>query len=463
MTDLGSRLSGSAVATRTPIVLAHAPSTAAGCWVGPGQSVYRCSTVIAVAQPSYQDIRPQRENLPPPGYVTVKGTSRVLVLRPPAKLACSRGDTHPKPGATLWAGVSWIDGNRRESGPAVPVTATSGGRTGERHRPQGRREPRGPGHDHARPRRDLEGLRPDVDADLPAAEGKADPLHHARPQALRRFPLHDQQAPELAFGPCSHPRRRRLPAGEARIPVTDEGLLRGDGVFEVVRLYGGRPFALDEHLERLARSAATCACRSTSTPCAPTSRRCSSAAGPPDARLRVSSRAAGAASRWSSRSSRCPSTLAPGHRHLRADALLDGVKSLSYAANMLATPPRARAGRRRGAARHAARPRARGADVVVLLLARRRLVTPPLDDHILASITRRRVLELVDVRRADRSPRDDLPHVSEAFLASTTREVQPVHAIDDARAAGAPGRAHAGRREPLRARIAQALASPPDA
>src|ERR1044071_743554 len=46
------------------------------------------------------------------------------------------------------------------------------------------------------------------------------------------------------------------PAEEARIPVTDEGLLRGDGAFEVIRLYGGRPFALEEHLARLERSCA---------------------------------------------------------------------------------------------------------------------------------------------------------------------------------------------------------------
>src|SRR2546423_11090997 len=46
-----------------------------------------------------------------------------------------------------------------------------------------------------------------------------------------------------------------LPVAEARIPVTDEGLLRGDGVFEVVRLYEGRPYALGEHLDRMVRSA----------------------------------------------------------------------------------------------------------------------------------------------------------------------------------------------------------------
>ena len=44
-------------------------------------------------------------------------------------------------------------------------------------------------------------------------------------------------------------------ASSATIPATDEGLLRGDGVFEVIRLYAGRPFAFEEHLKRLERSA----------------------------------------------------------------------------------------------------------------------------------------------------------------------------------------------------------------
>src|SRR5947207_10580332 len=47
-----------------------------------------------------------------------------------------------------------------------------------------------------------------------------------------------------------------LPAAEATIPATDEGLLRGDGVFEVIRVYDGAPFAVKEHLDRLERSAA---------------------------------------------------------------------------------------------------------------------------------------------------------------------------------------------------------------
>lgn len=42
---------------------------------------------------------------------------------------------------------------------------------------------------------------------------------------------------------------------DGTIPVTDSSVLRGDGCFEVLRAYSGRPFALEEHLDRLARSA----------------------------------------------------------------------------------------------------------------------------------------------------------------------------------------------------------------
>jgi branched-chain amino acid aminotransferase len=42
---------------------------------------------------------------------------------------------------------------------------------------------------------------------------------------------------------------------DARVSVFDRGFLYGDSVFEALRTYGGVPFALREHLERLARSA----------------------------------------------------------------------------------------------------------------------------------------------------------------------------------------------------------------
>ncbi len=44
-------------------------------------------------------------------------------------------------------------------------------------------------------------------------------------------------------------------ASDGRIPVTDSSVVRGDGCFEVIKAYDGRPFALEEHLDRLERSA----------------------------------------------------------------------------------------------------------------------------------------------------------------------------------------------------------------
>lgn len=45
-----------------------------------------------------------------------------------------------------------------------------------------------------------------------------------------------------------------LPLAEARVSVLDRGFLFGDGVYEVIPVYQGRPFLLAEHLDRLDRS-----------------------------------------------------------------------------------------------------------------------------------------------------------------------------------------------------------------
>ena len=46
-----------------------------------------------------------------------------------------------------------------------------------------------------------------------------------------------------------------LPADEAVLPATDLSVLRGFGVFDFLRTYGGRPFHLADHVTRLERSA----------------------------------------------------------------------------------------------------------------------------------------------------------------------------------------------------------------
>jgi len=59
----------------------------------------------------------------------------------------------------------------------------------------------------------------------------------------------------ISIGKFVHINGRLLAAARARISVFDRGLLYGDGLFETLRTYTGRPFALDEHLSRLRRSA----------------------------------------------------------------------------------------------------------------------------------------------------------------------------------------------------------------
>src|SRR5690606_23662836 len=44
--------------------------------------------------------------------------------------------------------------------------------------------------------------------------------------------------------------------GDARISVLDRGFIFGDGVYDVVPAYAGKPFRMDEHLARLERSIA---------------------------------------------------------------------------------------------------------------------------------------------------------------------------------------------------------------
>src|SRR5689334_10446604 len=45
------------------------------------------------------------------------------------------------------------------------------------------------------------------------------------------------------------------PVAEATVSIADDGFLRGDGAFEMIRLYAGAPFAMADHMDRLGRSA----------------------------------------------------------------------------------------------------------------------------------------------------------------------------------------------------------------
>jgi branched-chain amino acid aminotransferase len=228
-------------------------------------------------------------------------------------------------------------------------------------------------------------------------------------------------------------------AAEAVVSVKDDGLYRGDGVFEVIRLYGGRPFALPDHLDRLERSAASIQLVVEREALEREIERLLAEVGAEDGQLRLIATRGGrriaAAEPLPARGdvirlatvSYCPSVI------------LNGVKSISYAANMQAT--RLALGQ--------------GADEAILVTPdgtvleaptatvfwvspQGALRTPALDAGVLESITRARIVAELEVEEGV-WPVADLRAATEAFLASTTREVQAVSAIDGEELRAAPG------------------------
>jgi branched-chain amino acid aminotransferase len=224
---------------------------------------------------------------------------------------------------------------------------------------------------------------------------------------------------------------------EARIPVTDEGLLRGDGVFEVMRLYDGVPFGRDRHMERMARSAQNLRLELDVVGIERDIDALLSNAETADALLRLVATRGGHRIVLVEPLPVFPEALTLGCVTFSPVRVLDGVKSLSYAANMLAT-------------RLA---RERGFDEALLVTPHDRVLelptasffwvadglvcTPPLSEHVLDSITRRIV---IDVAAASEkvTTRADLESAEEAFVASSVREVIAVSRIEQ-RELRAPG------------------------
>jgi branched-chain amino acid aminotransferase len=225
------------------------------------------------------------------------------------------------------------------------------------------------------------------------------------------------------------------PAEEIRVPATDEGLLRGDGVFEVVRIYDGRPFALPDHLDRIERSAANLRLGyevprpqlEVEIPQLLEARGGETF----DGLLRIVLTRGGRRLLLTEAMPPSPKRVRLAFVTFAPTRVLDGIKSLSYAGNMLAS-------------RLA---KERGFDEALLVTPHGRvleaptssifwvaddgsLCTPPLDEHILASITRDRVMQVVRVQERPLTS-GELLGAQEAFLASTTREVQPVAAVED--------------------------------
>jgi branched-chain amino acid aminotransferase len=223
-----------------------------------------------------------------------------------------------------------------------------------------------------------------------------------------------------------------MPTAEAVIPVTDEGLIRGDGAFEVMRIYDGTPYAFEAHMARLERTGANIRLPIDLEAVRADCHRLLARAGiDEDAQLlRVMITRGGRRILLTEQMPQLPDEARLMSVTYSPTRLLDGAKTLSYAANMLA----GRLARESGYDEALlVTPHGRVLEAPtssIFYVVDGELFTPPLDEHILASITRALVLDVTGA--AERGcTLEQLKAADEVFLASTVREVMAVSAIDD--------------------------------
>ena len=237
---------------------------------------------------------------------------------------------------------------------------------------------------------------------------------------------------------------RLCDVADAAIPATDDGLLRGDGCFEYLRIYLGKPFLPSEHLDRMARS---CQVLQLTFPrseieadiAALVGAMCRDGEAPASYDMRV------VLTRGGNRLAFTQPLLAslhPAALGLVIDAprpCLIGAKTLSYAANMLAW----RLARRRGF------------DEALLVTPDGHVLevqtsaffwvsdhgsvhTPPLSEGVLDSITRRILRRHLDID--ERGCRvGDVLSATEAFIGGTGWEVRPVSRVEEREYGAVPG------------------------
>jgi branched-chain amino acid aminotransferase len=248
-----------------------------------------------------------------------------------------------------------------------------------------------------------------------------------------------------------------VPKEEAAVSVFDHGLLYGDGVFEGIRFYAGRVFRLDDHIDRLYRSARAIALEIPMTPdemslaVLETIR----ANGLQDGYVRlVVTRGEGSLG-LSIKSCPRPTvfiiastiTLYPDEmyenglrlvtcatRRIAHGALSPMVKSLNYLNNIMAKIEAERAGAGEGLMLNEQGYVAECTGDNVFVVRDGRIVTPPIAAGALAGVTRAVVFELardlgIDIRE-ENITRYDIYTADECFLTGTAAEIIPAVELD---------------------------------
>jgi len=236
---------------------------------------------------------------------------------------------------------------------------------------------------------------------------------------------------------------------QAHISPFDHGLLTGDGVFETLISYDGKPFAMTLHWERLVRSAAVFGLEvpdkdSLEAAC----EEVIAANGILPARLRIT--ITGGYAPLGSEKGDSGQTLViaagatPNHpdqadvvtvpypRNERGATV--GLKTISYGENVIALAYAKANGGSEAIFGNTQGHLCEGTGSNIFIIKNGCLITPPLSSGCLAGCTRHIVLDLckelgIECSEED-TPLDQLENVEEAFLTSTLREVKPISSVD---------------------------------
>jgi len=247
---------------------------------------------------------------------------------------------------------------------------------------------------------------------------------------------------------------------EARISPFDHGLLTGDGVFETLRVYRGEPYCWRRHYERLARSASG---MGLAIPPSEALRRAAleviDANGLTDARLRIT--LTGGPSPLGSERGRVTPTLilaaselpppgpntpvqvvtVPWPRNERG--ALTGLKTISYGENVRALAVAKEAGADEAIFANTRGELCEGTGTNVFVITAGVLRTPPEESGCLIGVTRALILDLAQRLAIDAEevtlPLTAVATADEAFISSSTRELQPISAVDGNPLPVAPG------------------------
>ena len=256
------------------------------------------------------------------------------------------------------------------------------------------------------------------------------------------------------------------PAAEAQISILDNGFTFGDAVYETLRTYGGRAFAVDRHLRRLRASAARIGV-AIPVPDAELEARLEALlarAGNAESFIRwIVSRGVGDISYHFERvkgptvamvvkpfeafpdgfyTEGIPVSLVSIRRN-HPDALDPAIKSCNLLNNILATREAQSKGGFEALLLNQAGELAEGAGSNVFVVKDGEALTPPLSAGILAGITRELLFELAapaGVRMREKSlMAADLFDADEAFVTSSLKELGPIRSVNGRAIRTCPG------------------------